>query len=247
MNINRADGFVKLYKSMAFSDLADDNNAFAVFTRMLMMAHHEDNFASIRFGGRRVYLKRGEFSASMSELCDFFRMSPSTLRGVISRLENDERISKRTDRQKTIFTICNYAKYQDNSINGIANGRRNDMSNDIANVPDAKRNKEIKNNNSRVEKHSQDEELLSLLNEVTHRQFRVLPRGHRITQEKFTLEEIRRALMRLTQDSWHKQRLGELSSDYLLRPTTIDKFLNAEPPKILPSFADRIAAMKGEG
>lgn len=69
-----------------------------------------------------------------------------------------------------------------------------------------------------------EKELLDLLNSKTGRNFRVLPRGTTKLLKTFTLEEIDTALGNLTKDPWHKEKINELSSDYLLRSTTIDKF-----------------------
>ncbi len=157
MNICRSkDGHVKLWYKINDSDLSDDNNAFIVFTKMLFMAHFEDDFSSIRFNGEQYKLKAGEFSASLSELSNHVNIPPSTLRKVVERLENDKRISKRTDRQTTVYSICNWSKYQGNKkhiftndiANDIANDRTNDRTNDIANVTEGKKNiKNIKNIN----------------------------------------------------------------------------------------------------
>lgn len=241
MNINRSDGYIKLHRLLNFSDLAEDPTAFSVFTRMLLMAHHEDDFTSIRYAGKQTYLKRGEFSASVSELAEFFNLPVISIRRAIEHLENAKRLSKRTDRQKTIFTICNYSKYQDVPSEVRANERANGRANDRANVPDAKRNKEIKNIYVESEK-----KLLSILSARTKRSFRVLPTGSKKLLATFSLEEIDKALSRMAEEPWHKQRLGELSSDYMLRASTIDKFLNNESAKS-ESFADRIKRMEGAG
>lgn len=69
-----------------------------------------------------------------------------------------------------------------------------------------------------------------LVNEVTGRNFRTLPeRGVKKTLDAFTLDEIRAALTALAADSWHKPKLKELSIDYFIRSTTIDKFKDTKP------------------
>ena len=72
--------------------------------------------------------------------------------------------------------------------------------------------------------------LLALVNEITGRQFRTLPaRGVKKTLDAFTLEEIRGALTALARDPWHQPKLKELSIDYFIRSTTIDRFLGKAP------------------
>ena len=68
--------------------------------------------------------------------------------------------------------------------------------------------------------------LKELLNKVTGRNFRVLPNGYKKTLKEFTLEEIEKALLTMKKDKWHSERWGSLKSDYLIRSSTIDNFLN---------------------
>lgn len=87
------------------------------------------------------------------------------------------------------------------------------------------KNTVIENTSGEVEK-----ELLKIINQVIGREFRTLPRGFKKTLDLFSLEEIKKSLTNMSADAWHAQRLKTLSSDYLLRATTIDKFLASKPP-----------------
>lgn len=69
-----------------------------------------------------------------------------------------------------------------------------------------------------------ERELLGNLNEVTGRTFRTLPPTAKKTLKHFSVAEIRQALDALAADAWHQPKLKELSSDYLIRLTTIEKF-----------------------
>lgn len=76
--------------------------------------------------------------------------------------------------------------------------------------------------------HTKKIELLKIVNAVCNRNFRTLPeRGVKKTLDTFSLDEIRQALELLVADSWHKERLSGLSIDYLVRSTTIDRFVQA--------------------
>ena len=81
--------------------------------------------------------------------------------------------------------------------------------------------------------YNNNNKLLLLLNSKTNRNFRTLPNGYKTTLKKFTLEEREIALTNLANDDWHKEKLGELKSDYLLRASTIDNFLNRKSKKQL--------------
>lgn len=77
-----------------------------------------------------------------------------------------------------------------------------------------------------------EKELISLVNKVTGRAFRTLPnKGVKKLLDTFTLVEIHSALAALAADDWHRERIKELSLDYLIRPTTIDKFLQISSTK----------------
>ena len=74
-------------------------------------------------------------------------------------------------------------------------------------------------------------DLLSLVNKITGRNFRTLPeRGVKKTLDAFSMVEIESALRALAADDWHRERLSEFKIDYLIRSTTIDKFLGKATP-----------------
>lgn len=79
---------------------------------------------------------------------------------------------------------------------------------------------------SKTNNTNNDTLLKELLNKVTGRNFRVLPNGYKKTLKEFTLEEIEKALLAMKKDKWHSERWGSLKSDYLIRSSTIDNFLN---------------------
>lgn len=91
------------------------------------------------------------------------------------------------------------------------------------NIEYSNKNTVRENTNSEVEK-----ELLKIINQVIGREFRTLPRGYKKTLDLFSLEEIKTSLTNLSADAWHSERLKTLKLDYLIRATTIDKFLSEE-------------------
>jgi len=77
----------------------------------------------------------------------------------------------------------------------------------------------------------QKKDLLLLVNKITNRNFRTFPeRGVKKTLDNFSLVEIESALRALVEDDWHREKVKELSIDYLIRSTTIDKFLAQGKP-----------------
>ena len=87
-------------------------------------------------------------------------------------------------------------------------------------------NNAINNANNIVSNSEVDKKLLDLLNQKTKRNFRMLPRGYKETLKQFSLKEIEEALDVLVEDDWHKGKIHELRSDYLLRASTVDNMLS---------------------
>ena len=87
-------------------------------------------------------------------------------------------------------------------------------------------NNAINNANDIVSNSEVDKKLLDLLNQKTKRNFRMLPRGYKETLKQFSLKEIEEALDVLVEDDWHKGKIHELRSDYLLRASTVDNMLS---------------------
>lgn len=112
MNVNTNEHWVKLDVKILRSDLYADHSAWRVFTTMLLLAHHKDDFTSVRFKGKQRQLKAGEFCISRLELADLCSLPPSTTRNAINRLKEDKRVDSKSDNKKTIFTVVNWKKYQ---------------------------------------------------------------------------------------------------------------------------------------
>ena len=91
-----------------------------------------------------------------------------------------------------------------------------------------------KKENNKTKKLESD--LLSLVNSITGRNFRTLPRGAKKTLDLFSLEEIEAALTAMAADGWHRPKLKELSIDYFLRATTIDRFKDQKTSKLPADF-----------
>lgn len=83
----------------------------------------------------------------------------------------------------------------------------------------------------RAKNQTSAKDLLDVLNEVCERSFRAVPKSAHATAKSFTADEVRTALTKLVKDEWHQERIGGLNAEYLLRATTIDKFLTAKQTK----------------
>ena len=96
-------GYVKLWRSIDQNELLDnDNNALVVFTKILT----------------RVNRLTGTLTTGRNKFATTCNMKPTTLYGVLKRLESSSIIRLQSDRNSTTIYICNWQKYQqDNGTN----------------------------------------------------------------------------------------------------------------------------------
>jgi hypothetical protein len=194
-------GYIKLWRSLLSNGfLMSDKNAYVVFTILLLVVDR-----------RTATFTTGRYA--LGELCN---INPSTVRDVLKRLERENLIEVTPDYSKSKIRICNWEHYQGQPATSPSNARSTD---------DTKQ-EERKRSNLYIASKSETE-LLSLLNQITKRSFRVLPKSAKATVQKFSVDEIKTALGKMMNDPWHKTKADVLSSDYMLRVSTIDKFLSA--------------------
>lgn len=89
-------------------------------------------------------------------------------------------------------------------------------------------NKELPKGSSLVDLERGEGQILDMINSVTGRSFRTLPRGSAKTLKLFSQNEIGQALYNMKNDPWHKDKIASLSLDYMLRASVIDKFLSLQ-------------------
>lgn len=205
--------YIKLYRSLVDHDtLQNDNTAYILFTKLLL----------------RVDWKTGTIRTGRHKLAAMTNIPASTCWDALHRLQTDNIVTLRPTGKYTDIEICNWQKYQGGSDSSTDSGpTANRSQTDTIN-----KNRRTKNNTNMS---SKDSELLEVLNRTTGRDFKVLPHGAKRTLDTFGIEEIEKALTNLSKDhTWHKTRLKTLSSDYLLRATTIDKWRNMKDSR--PSY-----------
>lgn len=90
-------GWVKLHRKILENIfLMHDDNAFIVFTKLLMMAN-----------------SKGEVGSSGRELAKKINLNYSTLYKVLSRLEEEAMIKQSSKQRYTVISICNWGNYQE--------------------------------------------------------------------------------------------------------------------------------------
>lgn len=110
-------GWFKLHRELFDSDIWHDANTFRLFVYLIAQASHQDG---IKTKGRT--LKRGQYIRSYRKLADdlaykegrgFKTLSLSTIKKCVNKLVDAERVNVEETELGTLFTILNYAKYQD--------------------------------------------------------------------------------------------------------------------------------------
>lgn len=95
-------GWVKLHRQMLDNHfLMKDNNAYLVFTKLLMMVN-----------------QKGEIAAGRRQLADLMFMNDRTLYGILVRLENQGMLKIESQVRYSIIRICNWATYQQKANRG---------------------------------------------------------------------------------------------------------------------------------
>lgn len=114
-------GWIKLHRQILENEfLAHDNNAYMVFTKLLLLANK----------------KTGRYITGRYRLSEIVNLNPSTVRNVLDRLCKEGLVDSSTDYQKTTITICKWKKYQqaqDSSEDSerTARGQREDTKQEV--------------------------------------------------------------------------------------------------------------------
>jgi hypothetical protein len=95
-------GWVKVHRQLLDNHfLMKDNNAYIVFTKLLLMVN-----------------KKGEIAAGRRQLADLMYMNDRTLYGILVRLENQGMIKIESMVRYSVIHIKNWATYQQNANRG---------------------------------------------------------------------------------------------------------------------------------
>jgi hypothetical protein len=197
-------GYIKLWRNINKNEmLANDNNAWVVFTWLLTL----------------VDWRTGSYKTGRKKLAATVNLKERTLYDVLKRLQSASMIRLESNSYATTIYICNWSHYQQETNSNPPTSRQKSNT-----------KQEVRKRSNNIYK-GNEVELLKSLNEITKRDFRVLPNSAAKTLQKFTIEEIKLALTKLVKDEWHKPKVSSLSSDYLLRTSTIDRFVSAKDEK----------------
>lgn len=110
-------GWFKIHRELFESDLWHDVSTFRLFLFLLAQASHKDGVKT-----KGIELQRGQYVRSYRKLADdlsykegrgYKKYSLSTIKSCVNKLIDAERVNVKETEAGTLFTILNYAKYQD--------------------------------------------------------------------------------------------------------------------------------------
>lgn len=110
-------GWFKLHRELFETDLWHDVSTFRLFLYLISQASHKDGIKT-----KGIELKRGQYIRSYRKLADdlsykegrgYKKYSLSTIKSCINKLIESERVNVQETEVGTLFTIVNYAKYQE--------------------------------------------------------------------------------------------------------------------------------------
>ncbi|MBZ0184018.1 MAG: hypothetical protein K8F60_16290 [Melioribacteraceae bacterium] len=85
-------------------------NYLAVWIYLLTSANHKEK--EIIWNNEKVIIKRGQFIGSLQKLSNHFNLGLGTVSRIISYLEKENMIERKSTNKFTLFTIVNYDFYQ---------------------------------------------------------------------------------------------------------------------------------------
>lgn len=107
-------GWIKLQRKIQEHWIYQEKRKFSRYEAwldMLMMASHKDT--KFLLGKELIELKKGSFVTSELKLMERWSWGKEKVRAFLKLLEDDQMITKISDRKKTTINVCNYCIYHD--------------------------------------------------------------------------------------------------------------------------------------
>lgn len=136
-------GWIKIHRDITNHWIFQDAEKFKWWMDMLFLASYEDNRTNV--GSRIIEVKRGQFIGSLSFFMKRWGVSKERIINFLRLLQSDGMIDKKSDKNITLVTICNYESYQNVPDNLPDNLSDYKVDNLPDNLPDTtKEGKEVK-------------------------------------------------------------------------------------------------------
>lgn len=104
-------GWIKIHRDIANHWIFQDAEKFKWWIDMLFLASFETNKTVVK--NQIIEVKRGQFLGSISFFMSRWKISKERVITFLKMLQAEGMIDKKTDKNLTLITICNYESYQD--------------------------------------------------------------------------------------------------------------------------------------
>jgi DNA replication protein DnaD len=143
-------GWIKLHRKVQEHWIYQEDRKFSKYEAwldLIMLANHKQT--TVILGNELVETQSGQVITSEVKLMKKWNWGKTKLRTFLGLLESDGMIVKKTDRKKTIITICNYRVYHENETENkphsdheqTAGKPQTDTIKNVKNVKNEKKNK----------------------------------------------------------------------------------------------------------
>lgn len=106
MNINNANGFVKIYRSLIDWQWYTDHNTLVIFLHLLLKANHKNGWH------KGAQVKRGQLLTGYGKLSEETGLSVREIRTAINHLISTNEVTREASPKGSVITIVNYSSYQ---------------------------------------------------------------------------------------------------------------------------------------
>lgn len=103
-------GWIKLYRSLLYSDVFQNEKMLKVFIWCLLKSGHKDK--QMRIGKKLVNVKRGQFVFGRAKAAEELGLSQSTVWSYMKELEERKTIKIKSNNKYSLITIENWTSYQ---------------------------------------------------------------------------------------------------------------------------------------
>lgn len=111
-----AEGWIKLHRQIQECELWESEQPFDIrsaWIDLLLMANYKDK--RVIFKGKAITVKKGQRITSMRDLAIRWHWSRDKVRKYLDLFEAEGMLTRESDNYKTLVTIVNYSKYQEDS------------------------------------------------------------------------------------------------------------------------------------
>lgn len=105
-----SEGWIKIYRSLMYSDIFQNEKMLKIFIWCLLKAGHKDN--QIRVGKKLINVKRGQFIFGRAKAAEELGLSQSTVWSYMKELEERKTIKIKSNNKYSLVIIENWALYQ---------------------------------------------------------------------------------------------------------------------------------------